>query len=154
MNSPAKNVRVLVVDDNPFVRDLMVRGLEPICEVSVAIDGADGLLQAVDNPPDLIIADFNMAGPRRAAALREACAGARPRGISRLFLWPAAAISRKSCGRWWRPRISWPKPFFVAELVRLAKKVVDRVHLEKLQQRAVAARRDSGPAGGDGRRRS
>ena len=29
-----------------------------------------------------------------------------------------------------------PKPFFVAELVRLAKRVVDRLHLEKMQQRA------------------
>jgi hypothetical protein len=30
-----------------------------------------------------------------------------------------------------------PKPFFVSELVRLTKKVVDRIHLEKLQQRAA-----------------
>ena len=29
-----------------------------------------------------------------------------------------------------------PKPFFVADLVRSAKKVVDRLHLEKLQQHA------------------
>ena len=62
MNSAAKNVRALIVDDNPLVRDLMVRGLEPICDVSVATDGADALLQAVDDPPDLIVADFKMAG--------------------------------------------------------------------------------------------
>jgi len=30
-----------------------------------------------------------------------------------------------------------PKPFFAADLVRLAKKVVDRVHLEKLQKHAA-----------------
>jgi CheY-like chemotaxis protein len=29
-----------------------------------------------------------------------------------------------------------PKPFFLKDLMRLAKKVVDRIHLEKLQQRA------------------
>jgi hypothetical protein len=32
-----------------------------------------------------------------------------------------------------------PKPFFTADLVRVAKKFVDRVHLEKLQQRAPRA---------------
>ena len=30
----AKSVRVLVVDDNPLVRDLMGRGLEPLCDVT------------------------------------------------------------------------------------------------------------------------
>ena len=51
---------VLIVDDEPAVRDLMARALEPICNVSIAVDGADALLQAVDAPPDLIIADFKM----------------------------------------------------------------------------------------------
>src|SRR5205823_2909388 len=57
-----KDVRVLVVDDNPMVRDLMIRGLESVCEVSGAADGADALLKAVDDPPDLIITDFRMGG--------------------------------------------------------------------------------------------
>ena len=51
MNPAAKSVRVLLVDDNPLVRDLMARSLEPICNVSIAADGADALLQAVDDPP-------------------------------------------------------------------------------------------------------
>ena len=62
MSSPVKSVRVLLVDDNPLVRDLMARALEPICQVDVAADGADALLRAVDEPPDLIIADYKMPG--------------------------------------------------------------------------------------------
>ena len=48
MSAAAKDVRVLVADDNPLVRDLMVHALEPLCEVIVASDGADALLKAVD----------------------------------------------------------------------------------------------------------
>jgi len=48
-----KSVQLLLVDDNPLVRDLIVQGLEPICEVVVAEDGADALLKAIDEPPDV-----------------------------------------------------------------------------------------------------
>ncbi len=62
MNPAAKDVRVLVADDNPLVRDLMAHGLGALCDVIVATDGADALLKAVDELPDLIITDFKMPG--------------------------------------------------------------------------------------------
>ena len=71
MSSQAKGVRALVVDDNPFVREIMVRGLEPLCEVSVATDGADALLQAVDDPPDLIVLDSASPSTHRFPLLRQ-----------------------------------------------------------------------------------
>ena len=40
----------------------MCHGMEPHCRVISASDGADALLQAIDNPPDLIISDFRMPG--------------------------------------------------------------------------------------------
>ena len=30
----AKTVKVLVADDNPLVRDLIIKGMEPYCEVN------------------------------------------------------------------------------------------------------------------------
>ena len=30
-----KTVKLLVADDNPLVRDLIVKGLEPFCEVDI-----------------------------------------------------------------------------------------------------------------------
>ena len=136
MNSAAKNVRALIVDDNPLVRDLMVRGLEPICDVSVATDGADALLQAVDDPPDLIVTDFKMAGLDG----RQLCEKLRGRAATRLVPFIFVA-SRGDIEEKLRPLVVaedfLAKPFFVSELVRLVKKVVDRVHLEKLQKRAT-----------------
>lgn len=136
MNSAAKNVRALVVDDNPLVRDLMVRGLEPICDVSVATDGADALLQAVDDPPDLIVADFKMAGLDG----RQLCEKLHGRAATRLVPFIFVA-SRGDIEEKLRPLVVaedfLAKPFFVSELVRLVKKVVDRVRLEKIQKRAT-----------------
>jgi CheY-like chemotaxis protein len=136
MNSAAKNVRALIVDDNPLVRDLMVRGLEPICDVSVATDGADALLQAVDDPPDLIVADFKMAGLDG----RQLCEKLHGRAATRLVPFIFVA-SRGDIEEKLRPLVVaedfLAKPFFISELVRLVKKVVDRVRLEKLQKRAT-----------------
>jgi CheY-like chemotaxis protein len=136
MTAAAKGVRALVVDDNPFVRDLMVRGLEPICEVSVATDGADALLQAIDDPPDLIIADFKMAGLDGRQLCEKLAGRAATRHIPFIFVASRSDIEEKL-----RPMVAaedfLAKPFFVSELARLTKKVVDRIHLEKLQQRAA-----------------
>src|ERR1700722_8537326 len=136
MNPAAKSVCVLVVDDNPLVRDLMAQALEPICSVDIAADGADALLKAVDEPPDLIITDFKMPGLDGRQLFEKLRGREATRNTPFIFVASRGDIEEKL-----RPLIAaedfLPKPFFVADLVRLAKRVVDRLHLEKLQQRAV-----------------
>ena len=137
MMAPVKNIKVLVVDDNPLVLDLIAKGMGPYCEVIPASDGADALLKVIDNPPDLIISDYKMPGldGRR---LYEKLRGREPtRHIPFIFVASRGDIEEKL-----RPLVDGvedfiPKPFFLKDLVRLAKKVVDRLHLEKLQQRAA-----------------
>src|SRR5207245_3645944 len=58
----AKTVRLLVAEDNPLIRDLIQKGLEPHCEVVLANDGADALLKVIDEPPDAILCDYKMPG--------------------------------------------------------------------------------------------
>ena len=60
--TPAKDVRVLVVDDNALILDLLMKGLAPHCQTSAAADGADALLKIVDDAPDLILCDYRMPG--------------------------------------------------------------------------------------------
>ena len=62
MNASPQDVQVLIVDDNPVIRDLIAHGMESHCTVTESSDGADALLKSVDNPPDLIISDFRMPG--------------------------------------------------------------------------------------------
>jgi two-component system phosphate regulon response regulator PhoB len=60
--TPIKDVKVLVVDDNSLVLDLLMKGLAPHCDARAAADGADALLRIVDEPPDLVICDYRMPG--------------------------------------------------------------------------------------------
>ncbi len=137
MMTPLKTVKVLIVDDNPLVRDLMAQGMEPHCEVMIASDGADALLKVVDAPPDLIISDYKMPGLDGRQLYEKLRSREQTKHIPFIFVAGRSDIEEKL-----RPLVDGVedfvhKPFFVKDLVRLAKKVVDRLHLEKLQQRAA-----------------
>ena len=54
--------RILVLEDNPLNRDLMQQMLEDAHEVSLAVDGADGVKKAQELLPDLILTDLSMPG--------------------------------------------------------------------------------------------
>jgi two-component system phosphate regulon response regulator PhoB len=57
-----KDVKVLVVDDNALILDLLMKSLMPHCDARAAADGGDALLKIVDDPPDLILCDYRMPG--------------------------------------------------------------------------------------------
>lgn len=53
--------RILVVEDDPAIVTMLRRVLEPTYQVTVAVDGMDGLSAALHKPePDLIITDVMM----------------------------------------------------------------------------------------------
>lgn len=57
----ATNARILLVEDNELNRDMLSRRLvRRGFAVSVAVDGAEALRVACENPPDLILMDMNM----------------------------------------------------------------------------------------------
>src|ERR1700681_3894031 len=137
MKAPLQNVQVLIVDDNPMIRDLMCRGMESHCAVISSSDGADALLKSVDNPPDLIISDFRMPGLDGRQLYEKLRSRDRTRNIPFVFIASRGDIEEKL-----RPAVGGgvedfiAKPFFVADLVRQVKKIVDRLPLEKMQRRA------------------
>ena len=129
-----KGVKVLVVDDNPLVLDLIAKGLDPHCDVRTAADGADALLRIVDDTPDLILCDFRMPGLNGRQLYEKLRARFASRPIPFIFL-----SSRTDMDEKLRPMVEGVeefivKPFFLQELVRRAKKVIDRLQLEKLQK--------------------
>src|SRR5579864_543859 len=137
MNAPSHSVQVLIVDDNPMIRDLMCRGMESHCSVISSSDGADALLKSIDNPPDLIISDFRMPGLDGRQLFEKLRGRENTRNIPFVFVASRGDIEEKL-----RPAVGGgvedfiPKPFFVADLVRQVKKIVDRLHLEKMQKYA------------------
>jgi CheY-like chemotaxis protein len=137
MMTPMKDVKVLVVDDNALILELLMKGLSPHCDARAAGDGADALLKIVDDPPDLVVCDYRMPGLNGRQLYEKLRGRQQTKQIPFIFLASRTDIEEKL-----RPIVEGveefiPKPFFLKDLVRRAKKVVDRLHLEKLQNRAV-----------------
>jgi CheY-like chemotaxis protein len=135
--SAQKTIHVLVVDDNPLVRQLVVEGLASLGEVISASDGADALLKAIDAPPDLIITDYRMPGLDGRQLYEKLRGREATRHIPFIFMAGRGDIEEKL-----RPMVEGvedfiPKPFFVRDILRRAKVIVDRLRLERLQQKAA-----------------
>jgi len=132
----AKSVRLLIAEDNPLIRDLIQKGLDPHCEIIMANDGGDALLKVIDDPPDAILCDYKMPGLDGRQLFEKLRGREQTRHIPFLFMASRADIEERL-----RPLMDGvedfiAKPFLLRDLVRIAKKVIDRIHLEKLQKRA------------------
>src|SRR3979411_3042379 len=130
-----KSVRLLLADDNPLVRDLVLKCLEPICDVVTASDGTDALLKVIDDPPDVILCDYKMPGLDGRQLFEKLRGREASRHIPFLLM-----ASRPDIEERLRPLVDGvedfiTKPFLIKDLVRITKKVVDRLHLEKLQSK-------------------
>lgn len=135
--APMNDVRVLVVDDNALVLDLLMKGLSPHCEARAAADGGDALLKIVDDPPDIILCDYRMPGLDGRQLYEKLRSRPQTKQIPFIFLASRGDIEGKL-----RPIAEGveefiAKPFFLRDLVRRTKKVIDRLRLEKMQNRAV-----------------
>lgn len=133
--SPAK---VLLVDDNPLVLDLMRQGMEPLAEVRAFRDSVEALMHCQQSPPDLVICDYRMPsidGGELVQRLR-----GRPETKSVRFIVVAAKsdIDEKLYPLRDQVEEFVVKPFFVRDLTASAKKILDRIYLEKMQQQAPA----------------
>lgn len=129
-------VKILVVEDNPAVLQLLERGLEPCGEVQSASDGADALLRVVEAVPDLVVSDYNMPGLNGRQLFEKLRARDSTQALPFIFVASRAEIEERL-----RPFIEGvedyiPKPFFLRDLTARVKKVSDRIHLEKLQTTA------------------
>ena len=83
---PAETYRILLVDDNPDMRDYIGRLLSPHWMVETACDGLDALASARAHAPDLILSDVMMPGLDGFGLVRELRADWRTRTIPVLLL--------------------------------------------------------------------
>ena len=129
-------VKILVAEDNPAVLRLLQEGMQSCGTVLTASDGADALLKAIEEHPDLIITDYQMPGLSGLALYEKLRAREETKKIPLIFLASKGDIEERL--RQYADGVEdyIAKPFFVREVVARAKKVTDRMHLEKLQAQA------------------
>jgi DNA-binding response OmpR family regulator len=130
------NVKVLLVDDNPMILSMLEGALTPFALVTTAGDGADALLKAVDDPPDLLVTDYRMPGMDGRQLVDKLRSRANTAATTVILLATKADISEKLSGQ--DPPIDdfVEKPFFLREATQRIKRLIDKIALEKLAKSA------------------
>jgi CheY-like chemotaxis protein len=128
---PNKNVKVLLVDDNPMVLGMLRGALTPLANVITTNDSADALLKAVDDPPDLLVSDYRMPGMDGGQLVEKLKSRPNTAGISVILLASKADITEKLAHH--DPVDDFvEKPFFLKEATQRIKRVIDKIALEKM----------------------
>ncbi len=133
------NVRVLLVDDNPMVLEMLRQSLAPLSQVNTTTDGADALLKALDEAPDLIVSDYAMEG-MSGRQLLEKLRG-RPQTAKTPFILVASKSDITDKLKVMQDSVEdfLEKPFFIKETAARIKKVIDKIALEKMAREAATA---------------
>ena len=130
------NVKVLLVDDNPMVLEMLRQGLAPLATVQTASDGGDAMLKTVDEMPDLIITDYDMPGMNGRQLLEKIKARAATAKIPIILVASRADISEKLKMVQDNVEDFIEKPFYTKEACGHIKKVIDKIALEKMAREA------------------
>jgi CheY-like chemotaxis protein len=127
-------LKILVVDDNPTILKLICKSLEKAGELITATDGADALMKAIEQKPDLIISDYSMPVMDGRALFEKLRARKETEDTPFVFV-----ASRKEIDERLRMVIDgvedyFVKPFFVRELTIQARRITARLHQQKMEE--------------------
>jgi CheY-like chemotaxis protein len=131
----ANDTKLLLVDDNPMVLEMLKHALTPFAQVVSAGDAADALLKAVDDPPDLLVADYRMPGMDGRQLVERLKSRPATANFSTILMASRADIDERLS-----PQDAaddyLAKPFFLKEATKRIKRTLDRIALEKLSKTA------------------
>ena len=130
------NIKVLLVDDNPMVLEMLRQSLAQFSTVSTLTDGADALLKAIDDKPDLIISDYAMDAMDGKQLLQKLKSRSATAHIPVILMASKTDITEKLKMLQDTVEDFIEKPFFLKEAAARIKKVVDKISLEKMAREA------------------
>ena len=127
-------IKILVIDDNPMIRELVGRGLESFGEVHLAADGAEALHQVETVTPELVIVDAELGMTGDPSLLEEL----RRRLNARLILLSARDGGGDEPHRRFDDSVDEiiEKPFFIRDLQSRVRRIVERINLERMTRSA------------------
>jgi CheY-like chemotaxis protein len=132
------NIKVLLVDDNPMVLEMLRQALAQFCTVQPLADSADALLKAIDEKPDLILMDHAMPGMDGVQLLQKLKARPGTASVPVILMASKADLNEKLKPVQDTVEDFLEKPFFIKEAAAKIKKVVDKISLEKMAREAPA----------------
>ncbi len=136
MGSEMKDgAKVLLVDDNPVIRELMLDSLAQELNVRPCASAAEAIQGAEIQPPDLIISDYRMPGVNGLELLAKLRA-AHPHAAV-VMMASRADINGPLAGSTRQIEDFIEKPFLVDHAMLRIRRVLDRVALSKATREAA-----------------
>lgn len=130
------NIKLLLVDDNPMIVEMLRTALSQFSTVSTLSDGADALLKAIDEKPDLIIADYTLEAMDGKQLLQKLKSRSATAHIPVMLMANKTDITEKLKMLQDTVEDFIEKPFFLKDAAARIKKVVDKISLEKMAREA------------------
>ncbi|MGC2696448.1 MAG: response regulator [Candidatus Angelobacter sp.] len=130
------NIKVLLVDDNPMILEMLRQALAHFSTVQTMSDAADALFKAIEDKPDLIITDYAMNGMDGRQLLQKIKSRNASAGIPVMLMASKTDINEKLKAVADTVEDFIEKPFFLKEAAAKIKKVVDKISLEKMAREA------------------
>jgi CheY-like chemotaxis protein len=130
------NIKLLLVDDNPMILEMLRAALSQFSTVSTLTDGADALLKAIDEKPDLIIADYTLEAMDGKQLLQKLKSRSATAHIPVMLMASKTDITEKLKMLQDTVEDFIEKPFFLKDAAARIKKVVDKISLEKMAREA------------------
>jgi CheY-like chemotaxis protein len=130
-----QGVHVLLVDDNPIIRELLLKSLSPLASVQGFASAAEALRQAEKQTPDLIISDYRMPGLSGLELLAKLRISFQR--VPVVILASRADIAGPLAGSSPLVEEFIAKPFFIEEAITRIKRVLDRITLNKATREAA-----------------
>src|SRR3984885_5564789 len=139
----ANNVKLLLVEENPMVLEMLQQALSPLATVTSAPDGADALMKAVDDPPDLVVSDYRMPGMDGRQLVEKLKSRPATANFSAVLMASKSDIAER-LSQQDAADDYLEKPFFLKDATRRIKRMIDRIALEKMAKTAPSDGVDRG----------
>jgi CheY-like chemotaxis protein len=131
----ADNVKLLLVDDNPMVLQMLQQALASLARVTTATDAADALLKAVDDVPDLLVCDYRMPGMDGRQLVEKLKSRPATANFSTVLMASKSDIAERLSAQDAADDYL-EKPFYLRDATRRVKRMIDRISLEKMAKTA------------------
>ena len=132
-------IKILIVDDNPTILQLMCQSLEKCGEIITATDGADALMKTIETKPDLIISDYTMPVMDGRALFDKLRARKETQNIPFVFLASQQEIDERLRMVLEGVEDYFIKPFFTRDLSQLARRITARLLQQRMEKQGGGA---------------
>ena len=132
-------IKILVVDDNPTILQLICQSLEKCGEIITASDGADALMKTIEAKPDLIISDYSMPMMDGRALFEKLRARKETQDIPFVFLASQQEIDERLRMVLDGVEDYFVKPFFARDLAQQARRITARLLQQRMEKQGGGA---------------